>query len=286
MKAIIITGATSGIGLETARLLARKDCTVLGIGHSPDRCRKAREDILRENPKARIEYFTADLLHLHEVSRVAAELTGYLNENCGGELSALINNAGCVRSRYMTTDEGYEHQFALNHLAGFTLTQALFPLLLKSKGRVIMMGSKSHKGIRMRWQDPMLCRNYNPLVAYKQSKLCNILFAKGLNDRYAAKGIRAYVVDPGLVKTDIGNKGTGGLVSLVWSLRKRFGVSAAVPAETAAFLCGQEKALPGLYYYLSKEKKYSRQVTGENAQRLFTLSERLCGIRYEKESPA
>ena len=145
-----------------------------------------------------------------------------------------------------------------------------------------MTGSESHKGIKVRWGNVMLCRRYNPLTAYKQSKLCNILFAKGLNDRYAAAGIRAYAVDPGLVNTDIGNKETGALVNFIWKLRKRHGVPPDVPAETYAFLCEQKTVPEGLYYYLCKEKEYSKQVTSENADRLFELSERLCDISFEK----
>jgi len=143
-----------------------------------------------------------------------------------------------------------------------------------------MTGSKSHKGIKVRWNDTMLSRGYNPLTAYKQSKLCDILFAKGFNDRYKNAGIKAYVVDPGLVKTDIGNKQTGSIVSLVWTLRKRYGTSPEVPAETFAFLCGADPAPEDLYYYNCRERKYSRQVTSENAEKLFALSEKLCGIKY------
>jgi NAD(P)-dependent dehydrogenase (short-subunit alcohol dehydrogenase family) len=163
----------------------------------------------------------------------------------------------------------------------FLLTYKLLPALIKAKGCVIMTGSGSHRGIKVHWDDIMLNRRYNPLIAYKQSKLCNLLFAKGLNDRYAKDGIRAYVVDPGLVNTDIGNKGTGGLVNFVWSLRKKHGVSPDVPAKTYAFLCEQKDRQNGLYYYLCKEIYYSKEVTSENANRLFELSERLCGIRYE-----
>ncbi|MEM5770375.1 MAG: SDR family NAD(P)-dependent oxidoreductase, partial [Bacillota bacterium] len=212
MKTVVITGATSGIGLETARLLCAQGFHVLGIGHSEVNCDKAKADIISENPNARLNYFLADLMQQRAVIRLAGELSTYLNENCGGELHALINNAGCVRSWYMTTDEGYEQQFALNYLAGFLLTHELLPFLQKAGGRVITTGSKSHKGIKVHWDDVMLRRSYNPLTAYKQSKLCGILFARGFNDRYAALGIHAYVVDPGLVNTDIGNKKTGGLV--------------------------------------------------------------------------
>ena len=177
----------------------------------------------------------------------------------------------------MTTEDGYEQQFALNYLAGFLLTNTLLPALLQAGGRVIMTGSQSHKGARVHWDDVMLSRGYNPLTAYKQSKLCDILFAKGLNDRYASRGIRAYTVDPGLVRTDIGDK-AGGVVNLVWQLRKRQGVRPAVPAETFAYLCAEPTHPEGLYYCRGIEKAYSRQVTSEIAARLFELSERLCGI--------
>src|SRR5690554_2465832 len=206
MRTIVITGASSGIGLETAKILANSGYNVLGIGRSSIKCNRAKERILSENPDAKITFFLADLMNQGQVIKLAEELNLYLERESNGQLYALINNAGCVRSHYMTTDEGYEHQFALNHLAGFLLTYKLLPALIKAKGRVIMTGSESHKGIKINWDNIMLYRRYNPLVAYKQSKLCNMLFAKGLNERYAAEGIHAYVVDPGLVNTDIGNK--------------------------------------------------------------------------------
>ncbi|MEA4833034.1 MAG: SDR family NAD(P)-dependent oxidoreductase [Oscillospiraceae bacterium] len=282
MNTIIITGATSGIGLEIARILTRQKFMVIGVGHSKENCERAKEIILSENPAANITYFQADLMQQKEILQLSEKIAEYINSNCNGKLYALINNAGCVRSWYTTTDEGYEQQFALNYLAAFLLTNKLFPFLQETNGRVFMTGSGSHKGIKVHWDDIMLRHGYNPLTAYKQSKLCDILFAKGLNDRYALSGIHAYVVDPGLVNTDIGNKKTGGLVNFIWTLRKHHGVPPSVPAETYAFLCAQKEPPDGLYYYLCKEQTYSRQVTSENANRLFALSERLCGINYSE----
>lgn len=92
----------------------------------------------------------------------------------------LINNAGCAQSYYTTTEDGIERQFALNYLSAFQLTFLLLPYIIRSKGRVIMTGSESHKGIKVHWGDIMLTNGYNPLTAYKQSKLCDILLAKGL----------------------------------------------------------------------------------------------------------
>ena len=288
MKTVIITGATSGIGLETARLLANRGYRVLGVGHSEKNCIRAEQELLTENSSAQISFYSADLMQQREVLRVAADLSTELDRN-NGDLYALINNAGAVRSWYTTTEEGYEQQFALNHLAGFLLTAKLLPYLQKGQGRVIMTGSGSHKGIKIRWDDVMLRRGYNPLTAYKQSKLCNILFAKGLNDRNL--GINAYTVDPGLVKTDIGNKQTGGLVNLVWALRKRSGVSPEIPAKTYLYLCEQDPAPTGLYFHHNPSKcppicelPYSKQVTSENASRLFALSEQLCAVEIGKIS--
>jgi NAD(P)-dependent dehydrogenase (short-subunit alcohol dehydrogenase family) len=176
----------------------------------------------------------------------------------------------------MTTEDGYEQQFALNHLAGFRLTYELLPYLLKEGGRVIMTSSESHKNMKVRWSDVMMRKHYNPLLAYKQSKLCNMLFAQGLNDRYGAKGLHAYGVDPGLVNTDIGNK-TSGIVDFVWKIRKRFGVRPTVPAQDYLYLCEQCEPPAGLYFHHCKSIKYNKQVTTENAKRLFELSEQLCG---------
>ena len=281
MKTIVITGATSGIGFETAKLLAAKGFRIIGIGRSEQRCTRAKTAILAAAPEAEVSYFTADLMQQREVNHIAAVLTDYIVSDCGGQLFALINNAGCARGRYMTTEDGYEQQFALNYLSAFLLTYRLLPLIQAANGRVLMTGSQSHKGSRVHWNDVMLSRRYGPLTAYKQSKLCGILFAKGLNDRFEQLGVRAYVVDPGLVRTDIGNKDAGWLVNLVWSLRKLGGVSPGIPAKTYACLCEAQDAPDGLYYYLCRKRAYSRKVTRENADRLFALSERLCGISYE-----
>lgn len=282
MKTIVITGATSGIGLATAQLLASQGYRVIGVGRRAEACDAAQASIRAQLPRASLRFFAADLMQHSQVLQLAEAIREDLAQVSGGALHALINNAGCVRSWYMTTQEGYEQQFALNHLAGYLLTYALLPCLQKGGGLVIMTGSQSHQGARIHWNDVMLRRRYAPLTAYKQSKLCNLLFAKGLNDRRAALGLRAYVVDPGLVCTDIGDK-AGGIAKLVWRFRKSKGVSPAVPAQTYAFLCAQPQPLPGLYYRQNQPQRYSKRVTKENADRLFALSQRLCEAAFPEE---
>jgi len=193
----------------------------------------------------------------------------------------LINNAGGIRNWYTTTPEGYETQFALNHLAGFLLTHRMLPCLKRGDGRVILTGSGSHKYMKMRWNDVMFEKRYRCLMAYKQSKVAGMLFAAEFNRRYTGEGLRAYVVDPGLVNTDIGSKNTSGFISWFWHKRQKHGVAPKVSAQTYAYLCKKTPEPEALYYYQCKPAKYSRYVDNEtDAKRLFELSERLCGIAF------
>ena len=280
MKTAVITGASSGIGFAASAELIQKGYRIIGIGHDPARCEEAEYKLRMLSADAEVTFLCGDLMQQREVERIASQIIQRLQERNENRLDVLINNAGCVRSWYTTTEEGFEQQFALNHLASFLLTYRLLSQLKRAQGRVIFTGSESHKHMRMHWNDLMLTRGYNPLTAYKQSKLANILFAKGLNERYLGDGITSYVVDPGLVCTDIGCKNTGGLVDWVWSRRKKHGVPPEVPAKTYAYLCETNPAPRELYYHLCKPNNYSCQVTHENAKKLFALSEKLCGIQY------
>lgn len=280
MKTVVITGATSGIGFAVVKALLQHNYRVIGIGRTQDSCEAARIRLAELSLSGAI-FLAGDLLQLRETNRLADEITCYLNETAEGRLDALINNAGGVRSWYATTEDGFEQQFALNHLAGFLLSHKLMPCLQRCNGRILFTGSASHKGIDVNWEDIMFRRHYRPFRVYKQSKLCNLLTAMILNEIYGPSGIRAYVVDPGLVRTDIGNKQTGGLVSLVWSLRKRGGKSPEVPAKTYVYLCNQVEAPDGLYYFDSHKKPCSRYATDENAHRLHALSKHLCGLEPE-----
>jgi retinol dehydrogenase 12 len=122
---------------------------------------------------------------------------------------------------------------------------------------------------------------YNCLMVYKQSKLCNVLFTHEFNRRMKDTGVRAYAVDPGLVNTDIGKKGTGGFISWFWGMRSKHGVSPYVPAQTITYLCEQgcDFSPKWAYFYNSAEKepsKPSRDCVG--MKRLWEISEQLCGI--------
>jgi NAD(P)-dependent dehydrogenase (short-subunit alcohol dehydrogenase family) len=280
MKTVVVTGATSGIGLAVCRALLQNGYRLIGVGRSEQNCQMAVQQLSEEFPNCAPVFFAADLMQLSQVERVARLISSEL-EHSGGSLSALIHNAGCIRSWYATSQDGYEQQFALNHLASFLLTYYLLPCLKQSRGRILFTSSKSHKLMKMHWTDVMFQKSYRPLMAYKQSKLCNLLLAYALNNRLGDCGVRAYGIDPGLVNTDIGRKNTGNLIRLVWSIRKKRGTAPEVPAKTFLWLCSEATNPEGLYYHNCRMKRYSRQVNAFQAEKLFALSEKLCGISYE-----
>lgn len=276
MKLVVVTGASSGIGYAICDALLSKNYSVIGIGRSEENCKSAEQRLHAAHENADIRFLCADLMQQNEVIKVAEEIVHITNENYSGKLYALVNNAGCVRSRFMTTGEGYEQQFALNYLAGFLLTHALMPLIKSANAAVIFTGSSSHKMMKVNWKDIMYARWYRPLCAYKQSKLCNMLLVSKLRDM----GIRACAVDPGLVNTSIGNKDTDGIVNLVWQLRRRHGLPPQVTAQTYLSLC--ENGFTEIYYgHGMKLLRISTQVNAKNADRLYELSLHLCGMKGE-----
>jgi len=282
-KTILITGATAGIGLAAAKILAGKGASILGVGRSEERCAKAAAEIREIFPSSRIHFFTADLASQRQIHRLAGEITQYVTAHHSGKLDVLANNAGVVSSWYTSTEDGYEMQFAVNHLAPFLLTNLLQPLLKAGPGaRVLTTSSRSHRTMRIFWNDVMLRRFYNPLLAYKQSKLANVLFTVGLNQRFSGStNIRAYAIDPGLVNTHIGTKNNSGIVHWVWNLRRQKGAHPDDGARTLVYVASEPELTPpdGLYWRDCRAippSGYSKRL--DEVERLWHLSERLCGL--------
>jgi NAD(P)-dependent dehydrogenase (short-subunit alcohol dehydrogenase family) len=294
MKTILITGATSGIGLAAAEEMAARGWQVLGVGRTAEKCQQAKQVIYLFYPQAQLTYFVADLSSQQEVNHLATEVIQYLDQINNGRLDVLVNNAGTVRNRYTATVDGFETQFAVNHLAGFTLASRLLDSLRRSPaGRILTVSSSSHRGARIFWRDVFLRRHYSCLKAYKQSKFCNVLFTQEFNRRemaFTAAGaagspvvsaVRAFTVDPGLVNTDIGVKGTTGIVSLFWQMRKKSGLSPFLAASTIVHLCKMpDNWQPDGTYYkncapLSPDRRSFDLAAG---RRLWDLSSWLCSL--------
>jgi len=282
-KTIVITGATAGIGLATASKLAKRGAFVIGVGRSHSCCEQAIDAIKAACPHARITYHIADLSSLKQVRELAESIKTRVKSEGNGAIDVLVNNAGTVSSWYVSTAEGFELQFAVNHLAPFLLTHELMLLMRAApEARIITVSSGSHYRTRINWKDIQLRKHYSCLGAYKQSKLANVLFTCELNRRLGPDStVRAFAVDPGLVNTDIGLKGTTGIARWVWMKRSKGGVDPAAGAATSIYLASEPsvQGTADVYWKDCMPRRPSGYSLREDAAgRLWELSERMCGI--------
>jgi NAD(P)-dependent dehydrogenase (short-subunit alcohol dehydrogenase family) len=282
-KYIVVTGATSGIGLAAARQLAGAGVRVIGIGRSAERCRAAEAQLRALHPAGVAHCLTADLSRQGDVRGAAEKVRATLAAEGIRQLDGLLNNAGGVSLWLSFTPDGIEYQWALNHLAPFLLTHELLPLLASApSARVVTVSSGSHYHARLDWSDLQMRRRYNGLTAYGRTKLANVLFTAELNRRLGEEStVQAFAADPGLVKTKIGTKGTPSFVGWGWNLWSSRGIT---PEETAKgivrlLLDPSVQCGAGIYW------RHGRPVNPdpaardmESAARLWAISEQMCGL--------
>ena len=282
-KTYAVTGATSGIGLATAEQLVQQGAAVIGIGRSQERCDQAKKHLLGINPQASVVYCLADLSLQSEIRDLRRKIEQALHEMGTKHLDGLVNNAGTFTYWLSLTPEGFEKQWAVNHLAPFLLTHELLPLLLAAPAaRVVTVSSASHYQGRLNWDDLQLLRRYNGLRAYQNTKLANVLFSLEFN-RQVGPGstVRAFAADPGLVNTEIGLKGTPALVRWFWKRRSAGGKPPAVPAAGVVFLLTDPSLddTNEVYWKYDQAKEPSKRALNEDdAFRLWGASELMCGI--------
>jgi NAD(P)-dependent dehydrogenase (short-subunit alcohol dehydrogenase family) len=200
-RVAVVTGASTGIGLETARALAAAGAHVVLAVRSEEKGAAAAESITSRVPGASVEVALLDLTSLGSVRRFAAQV---LERHPRVDL--LINNAGVMYTPFERTAEGFEMQFGTNHVGHFLATVLLAPALIAAApSRVVNLSSGGHVSSDIVWDDPNYeRREYDKFGAYGQSKTANILFTVELDRRLQAKGVRAYAVHPGMIATDLG----------------------------------------------------------------------------------
>ena len=279
-KSCIVTGATSGIGYEVALALAAAGAAVIGVGRDAARCGDTEARIRQETGNAEVRCETADLSSQAEIRSLAARIS-----TATERVDVLVNNAGTFSLSRRTSAEGVEMQLAVNWLAGFMLTGLLLPLLRAAPGsRIITVSSGSHFAGRMHWNDIGLRRGYTGLNAYDQSKLATVLFTYELARRLGpGSPVVVHAVDPGLVKTDIGMKGTGAIARLVWRARIRKGITPREAAGSVAFLATNPGVgrKTGLYWKEREPLRSSaRSYDLQDAGRAWELGQEMCGVRY------
>jgi NAD(P)-dependent dehydrogenase (short-subunit alcohol dehydrogenase family) len=266
-KVCLVTGATSGIGKEIARGLARMGATVVVSGRSKEKCENTLGDIGRGS------HIVADLSLMSSVRQLAQDFAaGH------GRLDVLVNNTGVFLARRELTADGLEYTLAVNHLAPFLLTRLLTGLLRDSApSRIITTSSVAHRGSRINFDDIQFTSSYSGIRAYRQSKLANILFTRELARRLEGTGVTANCFHPGAVRTNL-VQGNPWFYRLVWAAIGPFMLSPEKGADTAVYLASspEVEGMSGKYFVKRKVAESSEASHDmEAAGRLWALSEEL-----------
>jgi NAD(P)-dependent dehydrogenase (short-subunit alcohol dehydrogenase family) len=271
----VVTGATSGIGKAAAAALARQGAEIIVVGRDPGRAEATAAAIQADGaPPPKVEI--ADLARLDQVRALAGRLNQTLDR-----IDVLINNAGLVLNERQVTPDGYEHVFAVNHLAPFLLTNLLRPKLTASApGRVITVSSDAHTAARLDLDDPNLEHGWSSWRSYSNSKLANILFTRELARRLDGTGVTANCLHPGVVRTGFGRDARP-LMRVGITIAKPFMLSPERGADTMVYLASSPDvaAKTGGYYVKRQLREPSAAARDDGlARRLWEISERLTGL--------
>ncbi|CAN7362755.1 short-chain dehydrogenase [Devosia sp. Root413D1] len=290
-KLALITGATGGLGYETALALARAGADVVLTGRNADKGAAALARIRAEVPRAKVSYESLDLAALANVAAFAERFT-----SAHDHLDILVNNAGVMAppQRELTAD-GLELQFATNYLSHFALTGLLLPLLVAAAApRVVSLASVAARGGRIDFANLQSEHDYKPMVAYSQTKLACLMFGFELQRRSDADGwgIASMVAHPGVARTELivngmGDSSPAGLARRYLSMLFQPVPQGALPTLMAAT---DIHARPGGYYgprglfeirgYPGEASIPAQSTDLEVARRLWQASEQLTGIRF------
>jgi NAD(P)-dependent dehydrogenase (short-subunit alcohol dehydrogenase family) len=275
-KVCVITGATSGLGLEAAERLAKLGARLVLVGRDRNRGEAALRRLRGAAPDVSVRLHDADLSLMSEQKRVAAEI-----RDTEPRVDVLINNAGAMFTSRHETAEGLELTFALNHMAYFVVTNILLDRLrAAAPSRIVSTASGAHRGQRLDFADLQARNRYNGMTVYGRSKLANILFTRTLARRLAGTGVTANCLHPGFVATRFGN-GNG----LITRIGVRIAMLGAIPvekgAETIVYLASSPEVAgaSGGYYQRSRLAQPSHDAqSDEAASRLWAESARLSGM--------
>lgn len=277
-KICLVTGATLGIGRETALGVARLGWRVVIVGRDEGRTRETARSIADESGNPHIDFLIADLSSQADVRRLAEQF-----ESKYSRLDVLINNAGAIFTKRETTIDGIEKTWALNHLAEFLLTRLLLDRLEASApARIVNVASAAHTSGKINFVDLQGEKKYSGLKAYSQSKLANIMFTCALARRLDGKGVTANCLHPGVVATGFGHN-TAGLVSTLLKLARPFLMTPQQGAATSIYLAvsSEVAGVSGKYFAKCKPIAAAPQCADVVAQeRLWAISEQQTDARY------
>jgi retinol dehydrogenase 12 len=261
-KVVLITGASSGIGVETARGMALRGAHVLITGRDRERTGAVAERLVDETRNPSIEPLIADFSSLHQVKRLADEVRAKT-----GRLDVLINNAGLWHQHRHQSLDGYEDTFAVNFLAPFLLTEELVPLM-KSTGRarIVHVASRLHTSPKRLALDDLQWERqpYRGLRIYAHSKLAQVVYSAELARRLAGTGVTSNSLHPGDVSTNV----TRDSKFLSWGIRvARFFLKSPEEGARTSLYVACEPSLEGVTgKYFSDEREAKAHRDAQNVE--------------------
>jgi NAD(P)-dependent dehydrogenase (short-subunit alcohol dehydrogenase family) len=274
MKTAIVTGANSGIGKETANSLAMNGYRVVMICRNPEKADAARQDIIDETGNDQIDILICDLSSMKEVAATAEKI-----RDSYSEIDRLVNNAGILPDGdRRETDEGLELTFAVNHMAYFSLTRELMPLLESTpKSRVINVASDASRSGTFNPDNLQLKSGYSTMKAYGNSKLFNIMFTRQLAKEIDGKDITTYSLHPGVVNTNFASDSDSWFAKF-FNIGRFLMRSPEKGAETSVYLCLEEgiEHLSGSYFRDKKPvKPVKAAMSDRDCRKLWEMSEEI-----------
>ena len=295
-RTIVVTGASSGLGLENTRALAAAGARVVMATRNPQKTREAAYRVHHAVPSARLEHVRLDLADLGSVAEAAGEIRRRYTQIAG-----LLCNAGLMATPLRRTRDGFELQLGVNHLGHAALVARLLPALVAASPRVVVVSSQLHRIGRIDLQDPNFAhRPYQRWLAYGQSKLANLLYVRALSRRLALarSPVTVAAAHPGYARTELQVKGPamqGGLSGRTSRLLGRIATTAlgqhpSAGALPSLFAMTVPQIAPGSYWgptglggLRGRVGRASASRAAEDdttAARLFDLTERLTSVHH------
>ena len=267
-KNILITGGTSGIGFNAAKTLVKnQDNNLILIGKNINKGELARRKLKEISNNKNISFLKCDLSSLEEINN-------FFKVNKFSKLDILVNNAGAVFFNKSLSKEKIEKTFALNHLGYFLFTHFVIKKnLIKKNSKIINVASGAHWGVDLDFNDLQMKKNYNGWIAYKKSKLCNILFTKKLSQILKKDDISVNCLHPGFVQTNFGSNNNC-IIKLGIRLTMKFGgININEGTETLLYLIETHEKTTGEYFYKSQLSPSSNfSMSKINANKLWKKS--------------
>ena len=272
-KICVVTGATSGIGMVTAQVLARQGATLIVIARNAERGAATVSRIQQKTGNSAVELMVADLSVQAQVRQLASEI-----QHRFARLDILVNNAGAFFSRRQPSQDGLEMTFALNHLAYFLLTNLLLDSLKAAdSARIVNVSSEAHRRAQLDFSDLQGQHRYSGWSAYARSKLANILFTYELARRLAGTGIVTNALHPGFVATNFGRNNRS-ITAAFFRVLQMAAISPEEGAQTIIYLASSP-AVKGITgeYFVKQQAVRSSQVSYDRAaaERLWQISAEL-----------